>query len=182
MKYQDLWYKGKLIDNGKRECSARYEIIKSFCSSNFEHRFTVCDIGANMNYFGMRLIEDFGCSVIAFEFHQFEMRKKAIGKVSNLMFVNHKLSIEDLELLIKCCHFDLILALSVLHHLPGRSDKWIQLMRDLSDNVIIEFALEDSGRTIKKIGYTIPKDGILLGYGDSHLMNNFKRPIVLLKK
>lgn len=45
MKYQDSWHKGKLIENGKRECSVRYEIIKSFCGNNFNRSFSVCDIG-----------------------------------------------------------------------------------------------------------------------------------------
>ena len=68
MKYQDSW-DGKVIEAGKRECASRYEIVKSVCSE-LKQPFSVCDIGANMNYFGIRLIEDFDCLVMSFEFHQ----------------------------------------------------------------------------------------------------------------
>ena len=69
MIYQDTWVNGKLTQKGIRDCAGRYEVIKNFCLK-FTEPFTVCDIGANMAYFGLRLIEDFGCSVIAFEFDQ----------------------------------------------------------------------------------------------------------------
>lgn len=183
MVYQDIWGKGKLIEKGIRNTEERYEIVKSFCS-NYKDKFTVLDIGANMCYFGIRLTEDFiNCNVIAFEFNSFEMREKHVKKYGNnrLMFLKRKLKISDIDLLLKCCHFDLILAMSVIHHLPGNTTEWINKFRKLSDSTIIEFALEDSKRTEIRDQYVIPNDGEIIGYGLSHLKKDFKRPIVLLK-
>lgn len=183
MIYQDIWINGQLDQKGKRDCASRYEVIKTFCNTLIQP-FSVCDIGANMSYFGLRLIEDFDCTVMAWEFDHFEMRQKHIEKsgTKKLMLLNRKLSIEDLHILNSCCHFGLVLALSVMHHLPGNHDQWITEFRKLGNNVILELALSDSKRTAIRKGYKIPADGIILGYGESHLKQNFQRPIILLTK
>jgi hypothetical protein len=179
MKYQDSW-NGKVIEAGKRECALRYEIIKSVCSE-LKQPFSVCDIGANMNYFGIRLIEDFDCRVMSFEFHQFEMREKLVKGNDRLMFLKRKISLTDMYILNSCCHFDIVLAMSVIHHLPGSVKQWIAQFRKLGDNIIIEIALNDSKRTATRKEYDIPEDGKIIGYGDSHLLKDFKRPIILFK-
>jgi 2-polyprenyl-3-methyl-5-hydroxy-6-metoxy-1,4-benzoquinol methylase len=182
MIYQDTWINGKCEQKGKRSCSDRYQIVKNICHS-FNKEFTVLDIGANMCYFGLRLIEDYNCNVIAFEFDHFDMRKSIIdkNKTDKLMFLNRKIQLSDIKLLNKTSHFDLILALSVIHHLPDKIDEWIVEFRKLADNVIIEFALDDSNRVNSRKNYIIPNDGILIGYGSSHLKKDFKRPMYLFK-
>lgn len=182
MIYQDSWVNGKCEQKGKRSCSDRYEIVKNFGQS-LPKNFTVLDIGANMCYFGLRLIENFGCNVMAFEFDHFELRKSVVdkNKTDKLMFLKRKLQLSDMSILNSTSHFDLLLALSVVHHLPGKIDEWITQFRKLADNVIIEFALEDSTRVETRKNYIIPEDGVLLGYGDSHLKKDFKRPIYLFK-
>jgi len=181
MIYQDIWLNGKLIKQGIRECASRYEIIYNHCRDNKPK--SVLDIGANMSYFGLRLIEDFGCSVIAFEFDHFDLRMEHVkaNKTNRLLLLNKKLSLPYLEILKDCCQFDLVLAMSILHHLPGNSNKWIEAIRQLGDNVIMEFAMEDSKRVAKKKDYSIPQDAVILGYGDSHLKEDILRPIILLK-
>jgi len=177
MKYQDIW-DGHLLTPGKRECASRYEIIKTFCNT-LKEPFTVCDIGANMNYFGIRLTEDFNCNVMSFEFHQFESREPLVKRNKNILFLKRRISLPDLEILNSCSHFNLVLALSVLHHLPGDSTQWIDQFSKLGDHVILEMAGEDSDRTLIRKNYKIP-DSSVLGYGDSHLKKDFKRPIILL--
>lgn len=178
MKYQDTWINGERTDNGYRDCEKRYDIIKSFCNS-LPAKFTVCDIGANMAYFDIRLIEDFGCYCAAFEFDQYEKRKKIIPAYKTLMYINRKISLSDLCIMNKSSHYDLVLALSVLHHVPGSVTEWIRQLRQLGDNLIVEFALSDSKRTSTRKEYQIPEDGTLLGYGNSHLKDKFLRPIIL---
>jgi len=181
MKYQDIWVNGEVISKGKRDSASRYEIIKKYCGK-LSKPFSILDIGANMAYFPLRLIEDFGCTAIAFEYDQFEDRLKYIkqNKTDKLLYLKRKISLNDLKILNMCCHFDLILVLSVLHHVK-EPDLWIKELRNLGDNIIIEFALEDSKRVAIRKNYEIPKDAIILGYGESHLKKGFKRPIVLIK-
>jgi 2-polyprenyl-3-methyl-5-hydroxy-6-metoxy-1,4-benzoquinol methylase len=181
MKYQDTWINGECAEKGKRNCADRYDIVKDQCE-DFKHQFSVLDIGANNCYFGIRLIEDFNCRVTAYEFDHFEMRQKIVeaNNTDRLTFNKKKLSYNDIIEMNKNYHFDLVLCLSVLHHLPGNSTAWLKELKKLGDKTIVEFALSDSKRTEIKQDYSIPINSKLLGYGDSHLIDNFKRPIVLL--
>lgn len=178
MIYQDTWLNGKCIAKGQRDCEGRYELIKQVCKPHY----SVLDIGANMCYFGLRLIEDFNCSVIAFEFNSFEMRQAHVKRnnTESLILLNRKLSLNDLKILEVICKFDLVLALSVLHHVPGSVKEWVQALRNLGRKTIIEFAIEDNAsRVATRKDYIIPEDGKLLGYADSHLSETIKRPIYL---
>lgn len=181
MKYQDTWINGECVEKGKRNCADRYEIVKDQCL-DFKGAFTVLDVGANNCYFGIRLAEDFDCCVLAFEFDHFEMRQNIVtaNNTERIEFIRKKLSLNDIIEMNKTHRFDLVLCLSVLHHLPGNSTAWINELKKLGEKTIIEFALSDSKRTQTKQDYSIPGNSKLLGYGDSHLVNNFKRPIVLL--
>lgn len=178
MIYQDTWLNGECIAKGTRDCAGRYELIKPVC----KYGYSVLDLGANMCYFGLRLIEDFDCSVMAFEFNSFEMRQAHVKKnnTNQLMLLNRKLSLADLNILYSFCKFDLVLALSVLHHVPGSVKQWVETLRLLGKNTIVEFALNDNqGRVETRKDYIIPSDGKLLGYADSHLSETIKRPLYL---
>lgn len=179
--YQDIWIKGEVIEKGYRDCVGRYEIIKEYCQK-FQRGFSVLDIGANTCYFGIRLIEDFDCKVMAFEFNSFPKRKDIVrrnGIEDKLMLIKRKLNIDDLKALRGLFRPDLILALSVLHHVKN-PELWVQELRMLSDNVIVEFAKEDSARVEK--GFEPPEGFNLLGFGSSHLNKEIKRPILAYEK
>lgn len=181
MMYQDTWLNGRLVKAGYRSCESRYATLKEFCQRHFQGQaFTVCDIGANMAYFSIRLIEDFDASVIAFEFHEYKKRLAILKRqeTTRLMYVNRKVSLADLEILSRSTKFDLVLGLSVLHHVAGEAEQWIEAMRKLSRVTIIEMALSDSKRTAGKVGYRIPGGGTVIGYGESHLEEGFRRPII----
>lgn len=181
MKYQDTWINGEAVESGNRECAERYEIIRNFCRCNFHGKFNVCDIGANMAYFSIRLVENFNCKVMAWEFHQYDKRKKIINKNNiskNLMYINRKISLDDLIVMRSVCKFDLVLGLSVLHHVSEPIGLWIDAMRGMSKHTIIELAGEDSDRTKIREEYKAHEDGRIIGWGDSHLKEGFKRPII----
>jgi hypothetical protein len=184
--YQDQWVKGRLAVKGIRECASRYEIIKSFCEQRYGRRpFSVCDIGANMCYFGLRLLEDFpSCSVISFEFDNFKIRAAHVRKndATGLLLLNRKLNLDDLSVLSSCCRFDLVLALSVLHHIGDEFDPWLAALRRLGDNVIAEFATTDSRVKKQAKNYRVPSDITVLGYGKSHIKRGVERPLVLMKR
>ena len=184
MTYQDVWLNGKCIKSGTRECESRYEIIRDFCETRYGNDFfTICDIGANMSYFGLRLIEDFKCNVIAFEFHNFDMRLKHIeaNKTNRLLLLNKKINLKELEILNTACQFDLVLAMSVIHHVKDNVYAYVDALRELGNNIILEVAENDSKRAVNLDKIIYPEDGIILGYGKSHLNENIKRKIILLE-
>ena len=172
-----------MIAEGIRECASRYEIIKSFCEQ-YKRPFTVCDIGANMCYFGLRLTEDFPkCYVIAFEFDKFDIRATHVkkNKASRLLLLKRKLTIEDLTVLNACSHFDLILALSILHHVGDKFDAWLAALKNLGDSIIAEFATDDSRSRRQATNYHVPVDAEIIGHCPSHIKKDIQRPLVLLR-
>jgi 2-polyprenyl-3-methyl-5-hydroxy-6-metoxy-1,4-benzoquinol methylase len=181
--YQDQWVKGQLAVKGTRECASRYEIIKSFCARYDRRPFSVCDIGANMCYFGLRLTEDFPrCSVVAFEYDNFPRRAAHVktNGANRLMLINHKLSSQDLLTLTTCCRFDLVLVLNVLHHVGDEFDTWLLELRKLARHIIAEFATTDSRSRRQGQNYSIPYDARVLGYCQSHIKREVERPMVLI--
>jgi len=54
--YQDIYINGVTLCSGKRECEKRYYIIKDYFLSEKVSAPAVMDIGANMAYFGLKLI------------------------------------------------------------------------------------------------------------------------------
>lgn len=174
--YQDIWLNGKLIEKGERECEQRYSVIKSYLDT--VQPKSILDIGANMCYFGIRLSEDFDCSVMAFEFHQYEKRKAIVDqqKGERITFIKKKLKFKNIEGL---PHFDVILALSVLHHVQEPIGAWISRLKYKCDHLIIEHAENDSKRPAIRTGYVLPDGYEVIGHGDSHLREGFKRKILV---
>jgi len=181
--YQDEWVKGRLVRKGTRECANRYAMVKSVCSK-IGRPFSVLDIGANMCYFGIRLTEDFeGCSVMAFEFNMFPRRKAVVkaNRADRVMLLKRKLSIGDVALMSRVCRFDVILALSVLHHTKGCGEGWVKALIPMCAHLIVELAQEDSARVKDPSAYSVPEQSTVLGYCESHLSPTIERPMIHIK-
>lgn len=182
MSYQDKWVLGKVIEEGDRECTRRYGIIRDFCKSLGKEKFSVCDIGANWCYFDFRLTQEFsGCSVVAFEFRVTKAVRDLVrhNKADRIVLLDHKIHLSEMKVLGEVCSFDVVLALSVIHHLQEPVDELIDGFLKLGQHVIVEFAGDDSARE------TAPPSrhqGKLLGYGDSHLLDGYQRPIVVFSR
>lgn len=182
MSYQDKLFRGAVAERGYRDCAGRYEIVKTFCTEHFAGRpFTVCDIGSNWSYFGLRLTTDFPlCSVVAFEFNGVEARREHLRKnrATRILLCGAKLNIPELRILAGCCHFDLVLALSVFHHMVGTLKDKIAAVGSIGDEILIELAGQDSPR-VKSLGESaIPEGATVLGFGISHKQADARRPII----
>lgn len=181
MTYQDKWGNGRVIEKGYRECASRYVIVRDFCLRKFEKRaFTVRDIGANLCYFGLRLTYDFPrCEVVAHESHPAASRAALAHLAeygnSRVTLQTARLSIATVRALPKS---DLVLALSVLHHMPEPLGDWLGLLTS-ARHVIVELATEPSARNSQR-GPVVPEGATILGYGESHL-EVAKRPIFYLE-
>lgn len=177
--YQDIWVKGKLIKKGVREVESRYNIIKAE-ASKFNRPFTVLDIGSNLGYFAVRLTEDFPeCTVVSLEGLYGKWLQDILKQNDSkrIILLNKTFSLGDLGLLADSEHFDIVLAMSVIHHIKGEFKNVLETVRQLGEVKIVEIATEDNacGQKSVKSGF-IPDDAKIIGYGESHL-NGPKRPI-----
>ena len=148
--YQDVWVCGKVVSSGQRVCDTRYNAIKPLLGK-YTRPFTVLDIGASNGYFTFRIAKDFPESVvIAVEgsdeycgYSLLDLCDK--NELSNVVYLNHKLSIDDIERLGECEHFDVVLCMNVLHHLSvdtsdlqSETRRAVDAVMSLGDHVILE--------------------------------------------
>jgi len=141
--YQDQYINGKVIVKGKRDCEPRYEAIKQVFQK-YNRPFTVLDVGANLGYYSIRASHDFDVVSVMIENKPNEARKlvelcsKNTCK-SKLIVLNYSLGLVELKELTKCEHFDVVLALNIIHHFPNKDIENIcEVFTKLGDNLIIE--------------------------------------------
>ncbi|MDR3624838.1 MAG: class I SAM-dependent methyltransferase [Chlamydiales bacterium] len=117
--YQDLWLKGRCIYKGQRDCQERYQHIANLCSQ-FKRPIKVLDIGANCGYFSFRLAEQFSGTFIMVEAGRWALKQLIPlydkNNLPNTVLLTKNLNLEDLLLLADTEHFDIVLAMSVMHH------------------------------------------------------------------
>lgn len=182
MTYQDKWACAGVAGFGYRECASRYEVVRDFCRGTFGDRpFHVRDIGANLCYFGLRLTEDFpACIVSAYESHHGAARA-AVSHLERhgnerLHLSVSKVALQTVADFERC---DLILAMSVLHHMPERPAAWVDALLERCDHLIVELATEGKARNSHR-KVDLPAGSKIIGYGASHL-EKAMRPIVYLE-
>ena len=184
MSYQDEWVNGAVVRRGYRECERRYEVVKSVCAGLRKRDFTVCDIGANLCYFGIRLAEDFhGAEITAYESHR-PAHKRATELIAEngatrIELHNKRLRLPDIDGLIRFHAFDVVLAMSVLHHVAGNPADWLRRLEYLGGVVIVEAAGKDSHRKAAQ-GFAMPSRAVKLGEAPSHLNPDVPRSIYML--
>lgn len=183
--YQDIWLNGKVIHKGQRDCKHRYAVIKDFLS-NYNRRFTVMDIGACHGYFGIRIAQDFDSVVVMVDTPgPFIPELCADNNVKRTMFLGAYLNADLLRRMSECEHFDVILLLSTLHHMPDWKEAIPHLM-NMSDYVIIETPpLGDwagpKNNTIEILDVLQTYSPEIMGYSKSHLAK-VERPIMLFSR
>lgn len=131
-----------------RECKARYEAIRPLLA-RYKRPFTVLEYGPAEGYFAARIAEEFPASTVV----MIERHAHLCRQTPGTIFLNREVTAEDLEHLAACEHFDVVLAMSVLHHIkePGRGFRAILTMGDhvLFETPPVEDTVAWNGRTVE---------------------------------
>jgi len=142
--YQDVIVNNRVIVKGHGpNCNSRYEAIKNILRK-FKRPITVLDIGAAAGYMTFRVANDFEstCVMISDPAGESISLKKLCELntyLDNIVLLNKRVSADELILMSKCEHFDVVLALNVVHHFPPHEwKKAAQAILQLGDFVIIE--------------------------------------------
>jgi len=171
--YQDEWVRGECVSSGVRDCASRYEVIAEF-AKQFQRPFTVLDIGANLGYHSFRLMEDFDCISVMMEGPVYHPHLHDLtARNDSGVVLYHQCTQESLRALAEIEHFDLVLALSVVHHIAGNVNETCEVIRDLGDYAIFEIAdeREACGQTNVQ-GIEVSRDWQAIGKGKSHLADS----------
>jgi len=115
--YNDVRVEGKTIGRGMRESENRYEAIREFCG-RYSRPISVLDLGAGEGYFTIRLSEDFEGVFVAIES---DGRRGLLDILErngdpNILLLESRLDFQGLKAIKSVQHFDVVLALNVVHH------------------------------------------------------------------
>jgi 2-polyprenyl-3-methyl-5-hydroxy-6-metoxy-1,4-benzoquinol methylase len=122
--YQDIFINGQVIKKGSRECTKRYQAIKQ-ALSKYNRPITVLDIGASQGYFSFNIARDFDATCVMIEVNYRDSDNitdqlldlcKLNTDLDNIIFLEKRITADDLTMLGKCEHFDVVLCLNVVHH------------------------------------------------------------------
>jgi 2-polyprenyl-3-methyl-5-hydroxy-6-metoxy-1,4-benzoquinol methylase len=177
--YQDLWCKGRTIQTGVRPCAERWWRLYEFLKPNPPE--TVLDLGANLGYYSMRMADQFGCKVDAVESLYYRQLVDAVRANGDDRVLPINTRIESVLLSDIYGPYDVVLALSVLHHLDMPFDIALGHLRELGRTVIVEIATEGEacGQNRVREQY-IPDDAQYLGNVSSHLSGRGRDLFALL--
>lgn len=133
--YTDIWVKGQVVKTGQRVSAPRFEALRPLLGS-FKRRFSLLDIGCSTGYFGFRAASEYDC-VVTMIGNEDITDLCAQNDLPHLMFLHRHFSVEDLNALADCEHFDVVLALNIVHHF----EDWLGAlgaMRRMGDHLVIE--------------------------------------------
>jgi hypothetical protein len=126
--YQDVLIRGKVIKEGVRSCTDRYDAIKHVLAS-LPVGYKVLDIGASQGYFSFRMSQDFQarCTMIEDSYtitdvvwrtgDYLRVLCELNAHIPNLVLLQKRCSAQDIVHLSTLEQFDLICAFSVIHHM-----------------------------------------------------------------
>lgn len=128
--YQPRWVDGREVGDGIRKAAPRYEAIAKELSGH--QGFSVLDLGAYNGYFSLRLAEDFDASCTAVDDYRGLRSALAEACDGRVTGIHERLTPESLAAL---GDFDVILCLSVLHHVPW----WRAMLEMISEQSTVLF-------------------------------------------
>jgi hypothetical protein len=184
--YQDRWVRGAVVAGGDRSCEDRYALIAKVVRA-YKRQITVLDLGANLGYFGCRLADELGAVSVMVDSRTDLAHAVAENALPTTIVLQRKLSVHDLAQLAACEHFDVVLALNILHHFREWPTALQHVLR-LGTDIIIETPARDD-RSACRFDACVPlidairaESPILIGTSPSHVTAGVDRPLYWLTR
>lgn len=165
--YQDIFINGQTIRQGENICSQRHELIKPILDQYAGNPFTVLDIGAAQGYFSFRIAYDYPLSYSTmiegeqlYEYKGMLSILYDLNNFKNIKHINKQITLQDIQLLNKENHYDVVLAFLVLHQLQYTQhlseEVLLEEVLKLGDNVILELP-DDVCPNLLKCAFSLSK-------------------------
>ena len=145
--YNDVRIKGETVFSGYRNSEKRYDEIFQFCKK-FNRPISVLDLGAAEGYFTFRLSEDFSGVFVAVENNpQRKLLELCIKNNNrNILLLDKQMNLKHLKHLKEVQHFDIVLALNIIHHFEEPFQDVLETLVSMSSFCFMEHpnSLEDN--------------------------------------
>lgn len=187
--YQDIFINGRVVKPASTnhcDCETRYTILKKVLDK-YDRPFTMLDIGAGQGYYSFRTAHDYDSVCVMIEGNNSEYPLagdqlldicKCNTGLDNIILLQKPVVIVDLQRLVECEHFDVILVMNISQW-PGSDWKAaLDAVIAMGNNIIIEATPEEEilssdsnkiGRDIEN--YLLEKGGQVLGTIKKHTSN-----------
>lgn len=148
--YQDIVIKGKTQFQGVNLCENRYNILKPLFENLGKKDFSVLDVGAGQGYFSFKIANDFPkarCYMVEHANKSYDHHARMLyqlcllNDLSNVTFFHKEISVPVLENLSHQAHFDVVLALLVVHQIEDSMEvrkAAIENLFKLGNHVVLE--------------------------------------------
>jgi hypothetical protein len=170
--YQDIIIDNVVVQKGLDDCQSLYEVLKPILN-RYKRPITVLDLGAGYGYFSFRIAREYDSTCVMIEDGNGSLPTAqklldlchANAQLHNIILLDKKMSLQELEKLADCEHFDVVLAFDYIDH---KAADWMQatdaLLR-MGDNIFIRASR--SGILSKKasnkvIEYLVTRSGKLI--------------------
>lgn len=151
--YQDLVIGSDIYPIGSDLCEPRYELIKPIFDQ-YDRPFSSLDLGAAQGYFSFRIANDYpnsSCVMVeanntSYYAHHGDMLYDLCllnRHLNNIFYLDRRMDLSDLSYLNQKEHFDVVIALLVVHLMHETLQEQIKIVESLltlGDNLIIEVA------------------------------------------
>ena len=137
--YNDIRINGKTLSLGYRNSEKRYSEIFKFCKK-FNRPISVLDLGAAEGYFTFRLAEDFDGVFVAVESNP-ERKLLELCKKNNdhkVLLLNKQMNLKNLKNIKEVQHFDIVLALNIIHHFDEPFQDVLETLVSMSSFCFLE--------------------------------------------
>ena len=137
--YNDIRINGKTLSLGYRNSEKRYSEIFKFCKK-FNRPISVLDLGAAEGYFTFRLAEDFDGVFVAVESNP-ERKLLELCKKNNdpkVLLLNKQMNLKNLKNIKEVQHFDIVLALNIIHHFDEPFQDVLEILVSMSSFCFLE--------------------------------------------
>lgn len=147
--YQDVFINGKVAKprtGNHRDCEIRYTIIKKVLDK-YNRQFAMLDIGTSQGYYSFRTAFDYNSVCVMIEGNNDEYPLigdqlldlcKCNTSLDNIILLQKPIVITDIQHLSQCEHFDVILAMNILHWLGSNWKTAVDAIIAMGNNTIIE--------------------------------------------
>jgi hypothetical protein len=183
--YNDIRIKGKIISSGYRNSEKRYNEIFKFCKK-FNRPISVLDLGAAEGYFTFRLAEDFSGVFIAVESNPERKLLELCTKNDNrkVLLLDKQMNLKNLKNLKEVQHFDVVLALNIIHHFDEPFQDVLDTLVSMSSFCFMEHpnplendSTKNSQRLEKEKLKLDSFEPILLNKNESGIGNSFNQKL-----
>lgn len=184
--YQDIIINNEIISKGVGpDCQSRYNAISKIISK-YNRPIKILDLGASNGYFSFRIAHDYDalCVMVDVSDRLCDICKLN-DQIKNIFYLKKEFTLNDLETLCKYEHFDVVLALNVVHHMVSWREI-LDIIFRLGDTIIIETPPANDDRAKDTPSIPLIEDclmkknnGLIIAKTPRAAANNFNQIVVL---